>query len=92
MMSSGTYTLRPAAMLPPNEQRWALAGSVLAVVLLALLVSVMNENVAQAQSTRDIAEQKMQERGRCNAMRDRREREQCFLDLRLMEPTQVEQR
>lgn len=75
--------------LPSQEHRWALAGLLLALVMLAFLVSVMNENAAQAQNTRDEAQQKMQERGRCNILRDRREREQCLLDLRLSEQAQI---
>ena len=90
-MSTG-YSHRPSALLPTHEQRWVLAGSVLALVLLALLVSVMSENAAQAQSTRALAERQLQERGRCNALRGRLEREQCVLDLRLGEQPQITQR
>lgn len=86
MMSS--YN-RPA-LLPAREQYLALAGLLLALVLLALLVSVMNDNVAQAQSTREVAELKMQERGRCNVLHKRLEREQCLLELRLGDEAQAQ--
>jgi hypothetical protein len=82
MIASRTYTGRPALM-PVQEQRLALVGAALALVLLALLVSVLNDNVAQAQSKQQVAEAKMQERGRCNALQSRRAREQCLLELRL---------
>ena len=59
------------------------AGLALALMLLAVLVSVMKGNVAQAQSARSEAELKMQERGRCNVLPNRRERQQCLLELRL---------
>ena len=89
----GDYSRGTAIVfLPSPEHRWALAGFVLAMVLVALLVSVMNENIAQAQSTRELAEQQSQQRGRCAAMRDRREREQCLLDLRLGEQAQLASR
>lgn len=84
-----SYYRQPAAFLPSHENRWALAGFLLALVLLALLVSVLNENAAHAQSSRDVAQQLLQERGRCNVLPDRREREQCLLDLRLGEQAQL---
>ena len=78
--------------LPSHEQRWALAGLLLSLVILALLVTVMNENAAQAQTTRDLAQQAMQERSRCSAIRDRLARDQCLLDLRLGEQARIAQR
>lgn len=78
------------ALLSPHEQRLALAGLLLAMVLLAMLISVINDNVAQAQSRRDVVEQKAQERGRCNAIQLRRDREQCLLDLRLGDQAQAQ--
>ena len=78
------------AFLAPHEQRLALAGLMLAIMLLAMLISVINDNVAQAQSTRDVAERRVQERGRCNAIQSRREREQCLLDLRLGDQAQAQ--
>ena len=87
---TSSYSRGPVVVwLPAHQHRWALAGFVLAMVLLALLVTVMNENITQAQSTREVAELKVQERGRCNAMRNRLEREQCLIDLRLGEQAKL---
>jgi len=87
-----SYFRRPSALQKSNEHRWAWVGFLVALVMLALLVSVMNENAAQAQTTREVAEHQLQERGRCNVLRDRREREQCLLDLRLAEQAQIAER
>lgn len=90
---TGGYSNGPVMVfLPSHEHRWALAGFVLALVLVALLVSVMNENIEQAKVTREAAAMKHQERNRCASMRDRIERDQCLLDVRVGEQAQVASR
>lgn len=62
------------------------------LALLAALVLVMRDNMAQAQSSRETADLQAQERGHCNVLPDRRE--QCLLELRLGDQarTQIAQR
>jgi len=83
---------RLALWLPSQDWRWAVVGALMAAVLVSLLVAVMNENAAQARSSRELAELNALERARCAALRNRLERDQCLLDLRLGNQAQTSQR
>lgn len=84
-----SLTMSRPGLSQTHEYRWALAGLLLAVVLLVMLVVVMKENVAVAQDIRLQAEQQSQDRSRCNGLQQRRDREQCLLDLRLGNQAQL---
>ena len=63
------------------ENRWALAGLLLAAAMVFLLHHILVDNIEQVKNRRLAQEQRVQERHHCAMMRSAIERDQCLVAL-----------
>ncbi len=79
ILSGNLAAVRSRVQKTSTEIRWALAGLLLAQVMVVLLYLILVNNIDQLKNKRLAAEQSAREHHRCAMMQNRLARDQCLV-------------
>ena len=81
IVSANLAAVRSSMRAISAENRWVMAGLVLAMAMVVAFYMILVDNIAHLQTQRQAEQLQAQERHRCGMLMDRLEREQCLASL-----------